>query len=656
MSDISMYLIKIGRSMIKMKLRTVFIILISVLMIGSIFASAVNVNKTMIKTNRKVSSSVTSCSNMNSAEVPIWHVGDSWTYHAEVKGGMHVPEVVDIDFDIAIDNLKFEVAQVQNDKYILEVKVPKGKITGYGGVDFELLPFPIEGTLKDAKMDGTLYVDKSTLGFLTTEDEMAFVGSVSGKVGNIPLNIDVSGGFAVLEDEEWLSFIFSPLKFPLNVGDSWMVPESYPDVALFLMVDAGLIPEQTVGMQIIQHTLRCTGEESVTVDAGTYDALKISNSSDCNFWYSEETGNIIKVDYRDVEFLGWNWVLNTLEMTLIDTTYNTPPDAPERPTGPTDGRPGEYTYCTSGIDLYGDQVQYGFDWGDGTSITWTDLVDSGEQACAIHKYSSGGIFKIKAKTRDDPNGDGNPSDGDESGWSDELTVTIVNNQPNKPTTPSGPTSGDVDQPYTCETSATDPDEDRIKYGWDLYGDGTVDKWDDNNGNYYVSGEICSTPLKWMKGGTFDLKVIAEDEYGASSEWSESLTVTIRNDPPNKPDPPTGPTSGKAGTEYTYSTTTTDPEGHRIKYWFDWDDGTNSGWIGPFDSGTNSEASHTWNEKGDYNIRVKAKDEYNSKESDWSDPLPVAMPINKNIIKHEKIFDLLQKLFPSLKLNKLEVFY
>ena len=577
-------------------------------------------------------------------ELPTWKVGDSWIYHAEAKGGMHVPEVADIDFDIAIDNLKFEVAQVQNDKYILDVKVPKGKITGYGSVNFELLPFPIEGTLKDAKMDGTLYVDKSTLGFLTTEDEMAFVGSVSGKVGNIPLNIDVSGGFAVLEDEDWLSFIFSPLKFPLNVGDSWMVPESYPDVALFLMIDVGLIPEQTVGMQIIQHTLRCTGEESVTVDAGTYDALKISNSSNCNFWYSEEIGNIIKVDYRDVEFLGWNWVLNTLEMTLIDTTYNIPPDAPERPTGPTDGRPGEYTYCTSGIDPYGDQVQYGFDWGDGTSITWTDLVDSGEQACATHKYNSGGIFKIKAKTRDDPNGDGDPSDGDESSWSDELTVTIVNDQPNKPVTPSGPTSGDVDQPYTCETSATDPDEDRIKYGWDLYGDGTVDKWDDNNGNYYASGEICSTPLKWMKGGTFDLKVIAEDEYGASSEWSESLTVTIRNDLPNKPDPPTGSTSGKAGTEYAYSTTTTDPDGHQIKYCFDWGDGKTT-WTELVDSGATASALHAWTEKGNYEIKVKAQDEY-SGESEWSDPVPITMPKNKQSIN--PLFLQFLERFPILK--------
>ncbi|RLF30793.1 MAG: hypothetical protein DRJ99_01480 [Thermoplasmata archaeon] len=100
-----------------------------------------------------------------------------------------------------------------------------------------------------------------------------------------------------------------------------------------------------------------------------------------------------------------------------------------------------------------------------------------------------------------------------------------------------------------------------------------------------------------------------------------------NKPPNKPNKPSGPTSGKAGTSYTYSTSTTDPDEDQVYYWFDWGDRTNSGWLGPYNSGQTVGASHTWSEKGSYDIKVKAKDT-NDAESDWSDPLPITMPKNK----------------------------
>ncbi len=101
-------------------------------------------------------------------------------------------------------------------------------------------------------------------------------------------------------------------------------------------------------------------------------------------------------------------------------------------------------------------------------------------------------------------------------------------------------------------------------------------------------------------------------------------LTRYNTPPNKPEKPTGPTSGQPGTEYTYNTSTTDPLGDQIYYTWDWGDGNYSEWLGPYESGGSCEASYTWEEKGDYSIKVKAKDIYDL-ESDWSDPLPVSMP-------------------------------
>jgi hypothetical protein len=86
--------------------------------------------------------------------------------------------------------------------------------------------------------------------------------------------------------------------------------------------------------------------------------------------------------------------------------------------------------------------------------------------------------------------------------------------------------------------------------------------------------------------------------------------------PNKPSPPNGPSEGAVDVEYEFSTETEDPQGDDVYYLFHWGDGTDSGWLGPYPSGTQQSASHTWDEEGDYRIKVKAKDE-NGAESVWS---------------------------------------
>ena len=87
-------------------------------------------------------------------------------------------------------------------------------------------------------------------------------------------------------------------------------------------------------------------------------------------------------------------------------------------------------------------------------------------------------------------------------------------------------------------------------------------------------------------------------------------------PPDTPGAPNGPTSGVTGIEYTFEATTTDPEGDDIYYWFEWGDGENSGWVGPYSSGDTGSAGHIWTTAGDFPVTVKAKDTYNA-ESGFS---------------------------------------
>jgi agmatine/peptidylarginine deiminase len=97
-----------------------------------------------------------------------------------------------------------------------------------------------------------------------------------------------------------------------------------------------------------------------------------------------------------------------------------------------------------------------------------------------------------------------------------------------------------------------------------------------------------------------------------------------NTAPDIPIRPEGPTQGKPGHTYIYSTQTVDAENDNVYYQWNWGDGTTSEWLGPFTSGETATATHVWEEKGTYTVKVKAQDVH-EKESDWSEPLSVRMP-------------------------------
>jgi hypothetical protein len=122
-----------------------------------------------------------------------------------------------------------------------------------------------------------------------------------------------------------------------------------------------------------------------------------------------------------------------------------------------------------------------------------------------------------------------------------------------------------------------------------------------------------------------------------------------NNPPERPQKPSGNASGIVGTTYTYSTQTTDVDGDSVYYMWDWDDGTFSDWFGPFTSGAAMTVNKSWEKKGTYSIRVKAKDIY-GKESSWSDSLSITMPYSYRPILpfFQLSFQRLPNAFPILR--------
>jgi hypothetical protein len=95
-----------------------------------------------------------------------------------------------------------------------------------------------------------------------------------------------------------------------------------------------------------------------------------------------------------------------------------------------------------------------------------------------------------------------------------------------------------------------------------------------------------------------------------------------NTPPQTPAKPTGPTSGEAGVEYAFTTSTVDPQNNDVYYMVAWGDEV-SDWLGPYNSGETVSLVHTWDAVGEYSILVKAKDSLGL-ESGWSEPAQISI--------------------------------
>ena len=130
------------------------------------------------------------------------------------------------------------------------------------------------------------------------------------------------------------------------------------------------------------------------------------------------------------------------------------------------------------------------------------------------------------------------------------------------------------------------------------------------------------------GGCCDIAIDSHDNPVISYCYWQHLDLKCArktmNNPPEKPERPKGSKTGFTGLNYTYKTSTTDKDGDKLYYMFDWGDGTVTDWLGPYSSGEEVKATHSWKKNGTYLVRVKAKDIHYS-ESEWSEPMPVSIP-------------------------------
>lgn len=227
----------------------------------------------------------------------------------------------------------------------------------------------------------------------------------------------------------------------------------------------------------------------------------------------------------------------------------------------------------------------------------------------------------------------------------ELAQAQISNYPPENLTLDGQTSGCEGEELTFSFSATDPEGDDIYYFLD-WGDDTNSGWL----GPYASGETGETTNSWDTIGIYDVKVRAQDINNKLSPWSDPLTVTIvENLPPVKVSID-GSKWGFGGVEYDFTFVSTDPEGYDLYYRINWDDGHDTGYIGPYSSGETITLSHSWKNKGEYWIKAWVKDEFGGESSQASYIINILTNANKqkttNLIFNQIIEKVLNH-FPRL---------
>ncbi len=198
-------------------------------------------------------------------------------------------------------------------------------------------------------------------------------------------------------------------------------------------------------------------------------------------------------------------------------------------------------------------------------------------------------------------GDNNPPIGGSpggGGYNPPIIENVEeNNPPETPIKPSGPTYIEMGVEYMYSSSSYDIDNDSIRYRFD-WGDGTISNWSE----FFSSNNTVSMTHFWNSISTYEIMVLAQEENGVNSSWSEPLTVTVSQTVLGE-EPPIAeinlPSNIIANQTITFDASDSyDPDGVIISYQWDFGDRT---------TGLGKYPTHIYTTPGEYTVTLIVTD-------------------------------------------------
>ena len=529
------------------------------------------------------------------AELPEWELGNFWVYDMHfdfvLSGVFGVDGMDPNDPNKGITNMRVEVVEVDenNDEYTLEIN---------GDLLAQLEVLGIGFGTYTADLEGEAHIEISTLAIKD------FTFSTSGEYQLIitrQTDVDVTMTFTPP---------FNFLDFPIDPDEEPWNADTYGSLSGHITVEGLYDTDFNTEGPFEDEIISFVKQDEVTVPGGTFDSYLISGSMGpshggwSNLWYSPAAKYLVKVDEKIND---WEGVDAELELTLqatncvgtssvIDVTMHKIKQLDE-----IDPLPGDQADWTYQIQIY-------------TGESWeknSHECPENHDEITVDKTHQ---FNIVTKTP-------------------EIRIKLWE----RDVWPGADDLADISSVPGAEINDETPDDERCLFycKYDIVDDEIIEiDYYEVEGDYYITR------------GDFPPDSSTSTDENDAKVW---FKITDDYEPPAKPKKPQGPSSGKPGTEYTYTTSAANPNENQRFYLWDWGDGTYSNWQGPYNAGETVEAKHAWAQKGSFGVRVKAKDVFDV-ESAWSDSLSVSMPRSKISTESffTRIFEKIPHEFPILR--------
>lgn len=229
--------------------------------------------------------------------IDLWKIGESWTFDLK-EISINIENIwgfTSLQGSLKSDDLCFEVVDGGTDSYILDFN---GHLKGEFKVTLVQPSINISGKLRFTSIDGSIFCRQSDLGIEKVDVKIRGIARTLIEPIPIPLPIPFTIVVTVTFDPA-----YTLIDFPLSIGKEWNIPSSDISVDASISILFGIIkmPFQ-YDFSLGAVTTRCTGKENISVEAGTYEAYKISSLDLIEWYYAPKVNNVIKISASFEEY------------------------------------------------------------------------------------------------------------------------------------------------------------------------------------------------------------------------------------------------------------------------------------------------------------------------------------------------------------------
>ena len=232
--------------------------------------------------------------------VDTWQKNDRWVYTID-DITIHAGEGFNASLEAHMDTLKITV---DDTSYTLHYR---GRIMGEFAVSSQP-PMDFTGNLLFVWADGTVAMD-SNFGIQSVAVGVYGIATITFEGFPLPLPVPFKATGTVAFDRP-----FYPIAFPLVEGKEWHTPACTLSMEITASTLFGMLKIPiSYEMELGALNAVCEGKETVTVQAGTFEAYRVSYLDMLTLYYAPEVATIIELSaaYDDIE----------VHAELKDTTY-----------------------------------------------------------------------------------------------------------------------------------------------------------------------------------------------------------------------------------------------------------------------------------------------------------------------------------------------